>query len=329
MWWPREKERSRLKLDNKETIYENPRKIIADALVELGQQNSRVVYVSCDSSLGASGGPFNQNFPERHFEFGIQEQNGMGEAAGLAISGKIPFIAAYVPFVAFRCFEQIRDDVCKTRLNVNIMGNNCGFSVGPLGPTHVVLEDIAVIGSLPNITIISPADGPQYREAIFKAAQLEGPVYLRVHREKARRIYGENYQMQIGKGEILKQGSDITVVATSTMVANCLDAAEALKSSGIDAEVINISTLKPIDREILLGSSAKTKKVVTVEEHSTINGLGSIVANVLAESGPAPIKKIGIEDVFAVVGQYQELIEYYGLTGPSIAQKIEEFLNPR
>lgn len=316
-------------MDNKETIYENPRKIIADALVELGQQNSRVVYVSCDSSLGASGGPFNQNFPERHFEFGIQEQNGMGEAAGLAISGKIPFIAAYVPFVAFRCFEQIRDDVCKTRLNVNIMGNNCGFSVGPLGPTHVVLEDIAVIGSLPNITIISPADGPQYREAIFKAAQLEGPVYLRVHREKARRIYGENYQMQIGKGEILKQGSDITVVATSTMVANCLDAAEALKSSGIDAEVINISTLKPIDREILLGSSAKTKKVVTVEEHSTINGLGSIVANVLAESGPAPIKKIGIEDVFAVVGQYQELIEYYGLTGPSIAQKIEEFLNPR
>ncbi|MDD3776658.1 MAG: transketolase C-terminal domain-containing protein [Actinomycetota bacterium] len=316
-------------MDNKETIYENPRKIIADALVELGQQNSRVVYVSCDSSLGASGGPFNQNFPERHFEFGIQEQNGMGEAAGLAISGKIPFIAAYVPFVAFRCFEQIRDDVCKTRLNVNIMGNNCGFSVGPLGPTHVVLEDIAVIGSLPNITIISPADGPQYREAIFKAAQLEGPVYLRVHREKARRIYGENYQMQIGKGEILKQGSDITVVATSTMVANCLDAAEALKSSGIDAEVINISTLKPIDREIILGSSAKTKKVVTVEEHSTINGLGSIVANVLAESGPAPIKKIGIEDVFAVVGQYQELIEYYGLTGPSIAQKIEEFLNPR
>lgn len=316
-------------MDNENYIYENPRKIIADALVELGQEDSRVVYVSCDSSLGASGGPFNQNFPQRHFEFGIQEQNGMGEAAGLAISGKIPFIAAYVPFVAFRCFEQIRDDVCKTKLNVNIMGNNCGFSVGPLGPTHVVLEDIGVIGSVPNVTIISPADGPQYREAIFKAAQLDGPVYLRIHRQKARRLNPEDYTLNISRGEVMVAGNDVTVITTSTMVANCLDAAALLKASGINAEVINISTIKPIDRQIILESSAKTRKVVTVEEHSVVNGLGSIVANVLSESGPAPIKKIGINDVFAVVGQYDELIEYYGLTGSGIAKKIEEFLNTK
>ncbi|MGM0365896.1 MAG: transketolase family protein [Actinomycetota bacterium] len=314
-------------MDREKTIYENPRKIIADALMELGKKDSRVVYVSCDSSLGASGGPFSQNFPERHFEFGIQEQNGMGEAAGLAASGKIPFIAAYVPFVAFRCFEQIRDDVCKTGLNVNIMGNNCGFSVGPLGPTHVVIEDVGVIGSVPNVTIISPADGPQYREAIFKAAQIEGPVYLRVHRQKARRINDDNYTLRVGKGDVLLEGNDLTLIASSTMVANSMDAALLLKARGINAEVINISTIKPIDRELILESSAKTGKVATVEEHSIVNGLGSTVANVLSTSGPVFLNKIGIGDSFAVVGEYEELIEYYGLTGEKIAQKIEDFLN--
>ncbi len=314
-------------MDNQNTVYENPRKIIADALVDLGRQDERVVYVSCDSSLGAAGGPFNQTFPKRHFEFGIQEQNAMGEAAGLAASGKISFIAAYVPFAAFRCFEQIRDDVCKTRLNVNIMGNNCGFSVGPLGPTHVVVEDVGVIGSVPNITILSPADGPQYREAVFKAAQLDGPVYLRVHRQKARRIYEDDYRLTIGKGDLLLEGSDVTVVAASTMVANALDAARMLKTKGIGAEVINMATLKPIDSQLILASSAKTKKVVTVEEHSTVNGLGSAVANVLATQGPALLKKIGIDDHFAVVGEWAQLIDYYGLTPEKIAQSIENFLN--
>jgi len=314
-------------LDSKKAVYENPRKVIADALVELGKKDSRVVYVSCDSSLGASGGPFNQNFPERHFEFGIQEQNGMGEAAGLAVSGKIPFIAAYVPFVAFRCFEQIRDDVCKTKLNVNIMGNNCGFSVGPLGPTHVVLEDVGVIGSVPNITIISPADGPQYREAIFKASQIDGPVYLRVHRQKARRINPDGYSLKVGKGDVVLKGNDLTIIAASTMVANSLDAARILEAEGIRAEVINMSTLKPIDSELVLESSARTKKVVTVEEHSIVNGLGSMVANVLSAGGPVPLKKIGINDIFAVVGEYDQLINYYGLTGQKIADSIKDFLN--
>ena len=312
---------------SEKAIYENPRKVIADALVELGKKDDRVVYVSCDTSLGAAGGPFNQNFPQRHFEFGVQEQNGMTSAAGLAISGKIPFIAAYVPFIAFRCFEQIRDDVCKTELNVNIMANNCGFSVGPLGPTHVVIEDVGVIGSLPNITIISPADGPQYRESIVKAAQFDGPVYMRIHRQKARRINAEDYSLRIGKGDVVVRGNDLTIIASSSMVANSMDAAAILKNKGISAEVINISTLKPIDSQLILESSAKTKKVVTVEEHSIVNGLGSIVANILSASGPVLLKKIGIEDKFAIVGEYDELIDYYGLTGEKIAVSIENFLN--
>ncbi len=314
-------------MDSEKKIYDNPRKVIAEALVDLAKRDDRVVYVSCDSSLGASGGPFNKNFPQRHFEFGIQEQNAMGEAAGLAVSGKIPFIAAYVPFAAFRCFEQIRDDVCKTRLNVNIMGNNCGFSVGPLGPTHVIIEDVGVIGSVPNITIISPADGPQYREAIFKAAELDGPVYLRVHRQEARRIHGDGYSLKIGRADRVLEGDELTIIATSTMVANSIDAALMLKAKGISAEVINMSTLKPLDRDLVLESSSKTKKVVTVEEHSVVNGLGSAVANILATSGPALLKKIGIEDNFAVVGEYDELIDYYGLTAEKIFDKIQDFLH--
>ena len=155
-------------------IIEDPRKVFSDALVELGSRDPNVIFVSCDSSLGASGGEFNKKYPERHFEFGIAEQNAMGEAAGFALCGKIPFIAAYMPFISFRCLEQIRDDVCKTNMKVIIMGNNCGFSVSSLGATHTVLEDIAIIRVLPNITILSPCDGPEYYQAVFAAAEHKG-----------------------------------------------------------------------------------------------------------------------------------------------------------
>ena len=310
-----------------EEIFDNPRKVIAEALVELGEKDSSVVFVSCDSSLGASGDPFRKRFPKRHFEFGIQEASSMGAAAGMSISGKVPFITAYVPFITFRCFEQIRDDVCKTNLNVNIMGNNCGLSVSPLGPTHVILEDAAVLKALPNITIISPADGIEYKQAIFAAAKTQGPVYLRVHRQKAKRLNSDSYKFEIGKGSILKEGNDITVIANSTMVAKSLEAAEILQGKKINVEVVNMHTLKPIDRGIILKSSSKTKKVITVEEHSIVGGLGSSVADVLIKENPVKMEMIGIKDVFAVVGKYDELLDYYGLTGPKIAERIEGFLN--
>jgi transketolase len=308
-------------------IIEDPRKMVSNSLVELGAKNSNVLYISCDSSLGASGGEFNKRFPQRHFEFGIAEQNAMGEAAGFAVSGKIPFIAAYVPFITFRCFEQIRDDVCKTKLNVNIMGNNCGFSVSALGPTHVILEDVAILRSIPNITIISPCDGLEYYQSVFAAAEIAGPVYIRIHRQKVKRINPENYRMTVGKANIVRDGSDVSIITYSSMVPKTLEAARILAEKGIDAEVINMSTLKPLDREAILESSLKTRGIVTVEEHSIVNGLGTAVADVLIKENPVKMRMIGIQDLFAVVGDYDEVIDYYGLTGPKIAMQVEEFLN--
>jgi transketolase len=315
-----------IKKDTNEEIIEDPRKVFSDALVVLGTKNPNVLYISCDSSLGASGAEFNKRFPERHFEFGIQEQNAMGEAAGFALCGKVPFIAAYVPFITFRCFEQIRDDVCKTNLNVNIMGNNCGFSVSALGPTHVILEDVSIMRSIPNMTIISPCDGPEYYQTVLAAAELDGPVYIRIHRQKTKRLHSGDYKFEIGKGEILRKGSDITVIACSSMIHKTLEASAILAEKGIGAEVINISTIKPIDKNLIVSSTLKTKRVVTVEEHSIVNGLGSAVADVLAKENPLRMCMIGINDVFAVVGEYDEVLDYYGLTAPKVAQKIENFI---
>jgi transketolase len=327
-------ERSLTKLENKipasaenqKIIMEDPRKIVSDALVELGAKNSNILYVSCDSSQGAGGGEFNKRYPERHFEFGIAEQNAMGEAAGFALCGKIPFIAAYVPFITLRCAEQVRDDVCKPKLNVKIMGNNCGFSVSALGPTHTVLEDISIIRSLPNITIISPCDGPEYFQSVFAAAGHDGPVYIRMHRMKTRRVHAGDFKFTIGKGEIMLEGGDVTIAACSTMLQKTLDAAQILAGKGIKAEVLNISTIKPIDRELILKSSAKTKKVVTVEEHSVVNGFGSAVADVLIRDNPVKMKMLGTEDVFATVGGYEEMLDYYGLSAVKIAASVEDFV---
>ncbi len=310
--------------DKKNQIYGDPRKIIASALVEAGDINEDVVYISCDSSLGASGDPFRKKYPGRHFEFGIAEAAAMGQAAGLSVSGKVPFITAYLPFITYRCFEQIRDDVCKTNLNVNILGNNCGFSVGPLGPTHVVLEDVTVMRAIPNLTILAPSDGPQYRAAILAAADIETPVYIRVHRNKTPRLYGTDCKIIPGKADVLKKGSDITLISTSSMVSTTLDVAELLKEKGIDAEVINMYCLKPVDSDTILNSAEKTKKVVTIEEHTVIGGLGGIVAEVLVKTCKAKLAMIGIEDQFAVVGDYKQLIDHYGLTAEKLVSRIEE-----
>lgn len=316
------------KLNNTaDKIYDDPRKVVAGALVEAGDKNCDVVFVSCDSSLGASGDPFRHKFPERHFEFGIAEAGAMGQAAGLSISGKIPFITAYMPFITYRCFEQIRDDVCKTKLNVNILGNNCGLSVGTLGPTHVIIEDVTVMRSIPNITILAPADGPQYYGAILKAAEIDGPVFVRIHRQKTSRIYEKGYEMINCKADILRTGKDITLISTSSMVSKTMEAADILAGRGIDAEVINAFCLKPIDRETILESASKTKKVISIEEHTTMGGLGGIVAELLIKECTAKLKMIGIEDQFAVVGTYGELLDYYGLTPKKLVKRIEGLID--
>jgi transketolase len=321
-------ERSYVKLNKPEInseIYDDARKIMADSLLELGSSNENIVYISMDSSAGACGTPFRKAFPERHFEFGIAEQNGIGEAAGLAVSGKIPVIAAYVPFTTYRPFEQIRDDLCKTKLNAIIMGNNSGFSVSALGPTHTILEEVGVFRSLPNMTIICPADGIEYRQVLEVASKIKNPTYIRISRIKAKRVFNEDHKLVFGKADIVKTGDDITLIATGTMVSKSLEAAAELEKNGINAEVISMSTIKPLDEEAVIISAGKTGKVVAIEEHSIYNGLGSAVAEVLAKKCPTRMKFIGTPDEYAPVGTYDELINYYGLTSEKIAQNILDF----
>lgn len=315
-------------LNNKETenvIYEDARKILAEALVELANKNSDIVYISMDSSAGAFGDPFHKAFPERHFEFGIAEQNALGEAAGMAISGKIPVVAAYVPFATYRPFEQIRDDMCKTKLNTIIVGNNSGFSVSALGPTHTILEEVGVFRALPNMTIICPADGIEYGQVLEVASKISCPTYIRVSRIKTKRVFNESHKLVFGKADIVRQGSSITLVATGTMVSKSVEAASELEKKGVDAEVISMSTIKPLDEEAIIKSAKKTGKVVTIEEHSIYNGLGSAVAEALVRNYPVRMKFIGTSDEYAPVGTYDELLEYYSLTSQKIAVQVLSF----
>ena len=310
------------------TIIEYPRDVIGAALVELGYKNDDIVFISCDTSIGTGANEFKNKFPQRHIEFGIQEQNAVSAAAGMALMGKIPFIGAHVPFITLKCIEQIRNDLCKTNLNVNIIGRDFGLQTPSLGPTHMIIEDVGVLRTLPNITIIAPADGIEYRSAIMAASEIEGPVYIRVSRQPVKRINNINYEFRVGKGNLLVSGQDITLIATSTMVADTIYAAEILKFKGINAEVLNIHTIKPIDKNLILKSCTKTNIAVTIEEHSIINGLGCAVGEILMEKNPMKLLRIGFKDDFLITGEtYDQLKNYYGLTGKKIAEKVIRFIN--
>jgi len=316
------------KNSNNKTIIEYPRDVIGNALVELGNKNDDVVFISCDTSIGTGANKFKNKFPQRHIEFGIQEQNAVSAAAGMALMGKILFIGAHVPFITLKCIEQIRNDLCKTNLNVNIIGRDFGLQNPSLGPTHMIIEDVGVLRTLPNMTIIAPADGIEYRGAIMAASEIEGPVYIRVSRKPVKRINNINYEFKVGKGNLLVSGQDITLIATSTMVAETIYAAEILKFKGINAEVLNIHTIKPIDKNLILKSCTKTNIAVTIEEHSIINGLGCAVGEILMEKKPMKLLRIGFKDDFLITGEtYDQLKNYYGLTGKKIAEKVIRFIN--
>lgn len=312
--------------DNK-IIFDEPKKVFRDTLVDLGAKDERVVFISCDTSLGTGADAFKKKFPSRHFDFGIAEQNAISQAAGMAFEGKIPFIGAHAPFISLKVVEQIRNDLCKTNLHAVLFGRDFGFQGPTGGPTHMVFEEVGVLRTIPNITIIAPCDGLEYRAAMLAAYNYEGPVYVRMSRIKTKRINKEGYDFKIGKGIVLKEGSDITLIATSTLVSNTLDAARILQERKISAAVINIHTLKPLDSDLVLKYCSKTGKAATVEEHTVINGLGSAVADVLVKNNPVRLKMIGIEDHFSIVGSnYNELIDYYGFTPEKLASSIEEFL---
>ena len=302
------------------------RESYGNALVELGQENPNVVVLDADLAAATKTGMFKKAFPERHIDCGIAECNMIGIAAGLAAAGMTPFASSFAMFAAGRAFEQVRNSVGYPHLNVKIGATHAGISVGEDGATHQCNEDIALMRTIPGMTVIVPSDDIEAKAAVKAAAAMEGPVYMRFGRLAVPVINDEDYKFEIGKGKVLREGTDVAIIANGLCVAESLDAAEKLAAEGINAQVINMATVKPLDTELVLEAAKATGKVVTVEEHSVIGGLGSAVCDVLSEQLPTPVLKIGVNDIFGHSGPAVELIKEFGLDGDSIAAKVKEFV---
>ena len=297
-----------------------------NALVELGKEHENLVVLDADLAAATKTGVFKKVFPERHIDCGIAECNMMGVAAGLATTGKVPFASSFAMFAAGRAFEQIRNSIGYPKLNVKIGATHAGISVGEDGATHQCNEDIALMRTIPGMVVINPSDDVEARAAVKAAYKHEGPVYLRFGRLAVPVINDrEDYKFELGKGVVLREGKDITLIATGLTVAETLEAAEKLAADGIDAKVINIHTIKPLDEELIVEAAKETGKVVTIEEHSVIGGLGSAVCDVLSEKEPTKVLKIGINDTYGESGPAVELVKKYGLDAESIYKKIKEF----
>lgn len=300
------------------------RQAYGDALAALGEKYENVVVLDADLAEATKTGVFKKKFPERHFDCGIAEGNMIAVAAGIATTGKIPFASSFAMFAAGRAYEQIRNAVGYPHLNVKIGATHAGISVGEDGATHQCNEDIALMRTIPGMTVICPADGLETYAAVEAAINHQGPVYLRFGRAAVPYLYDEKtYKFEIGKGIVLSEGKDVTIVATGLMVHIALEAKELLKADGIDAEVINIHTIKPIDTELLVKSASKTGAVVTAEEHNVIGGLGGAVCEALSEKLPVPVLRVGVEDKFGKSGKVPVLLEEYGLTAQNIAAKAK------
>lgn len=302
------------------------RESYGNALVELGQENPNVVVLDADLAAATKTGMFKKAFPERHIDCGIAESNMIGIAAGLAAAGMVPFASSFAMFAAGRAFEQVRNSVGYPHLNVKIGATHGGISVGEDGATHQCCEDIALMRTIPGMTVIVPSDDIEAKAAVKAAAAMEGPVYMRFGRLAVPVINDEDYKFEIGKGKVLREGTDVTIIANGLCVAESLDAAEKLAAEGINAQVINMATVKPLDTDLVLEAAKATGKVVVVEEHSVIGGLGSAICDVLSEQLPTPVLKIGVNDVFGHSGPAVELIKEFGLDGDSIAAKVKDFV---
>lgn len=295
------------------------------ALVELGGINDKIVVLDADLAAATKTGMFKKAYPDRFFDSGIAESNMMGVAAGLATTGYTVFASTFAMFAAGRAYEQVRNSIAYPHLNVKIGATHAGISVGEDGASHQCCEDIALMRVIPGMVIINPADDIEARAAVFAAAEYEGPVYMRFGRLAVPRIFDESYKFELGKAVTLREGSDVTIIATGLMVNEAIEAAKALADEGISAEVINIHTIKPLDKEAVIRSAAKTGAVVTAEEHSIIGGLGGTVAEALCESGkPVPVVRLGVNDVFGRSGPAVELLHIYGLDAQNIVAKAKQ-----
>ncbi|MBT3865008.1 transketolase family protein [Candidatus Peregrinibacteria bacterium] len=298
----------------------------ADALIELGSKNPDVLVLDADLSKSTLTCQFKEKHPNQFYNLGIAEQNMVNVAAGLSLTGHIPFATTYGVFLSGRAWEQIRTTICLNNLNVKLGGAHGGLSVGPDGASHQALEELAIMRTLPNMTILAPADYHETYKAVMEAAQINGPVYIRFGREKVPTITEPGSPFQVGKANILREGTDLTIIACGTMVAESLTAAKALAETGVQAEVINLHTIKPIDKKTILESATKTKAIVTAEEHQIHGGMGSAVLEVLAQEAPVPVELVGVIDSFGESGKPAELAEKYGCTSANIIQKAQKVL---
>lgn len=303
------------------------RQSYGEALVELGKEHDDLVVLDADLAEATKTAIFKKEFPDRHIDCGIQESDMIGIAAGLASCGKVPFCSSFAMFAAGRAYEQVRNSVGYPHLNVKIGATHAGISVGEDGATHQCLEDLALMRVIPGMVVINPADDVEAKAAVKAAYEHDGPVYLRFGRLAVPVINDRpDYRFEIGKGYVVKEGSDVTIIATGLEVSAAIDAAELLEKDGISADVVNIHTIKPIDTELVIKEAEKTGKVVTVEEHSVIGGLGSAVCEVLSENHPLPVKRIGVYDRFGESGPAVELLHKYRLDGEGIAAQVKEYL---
>src|SRR4030067_3300335 len=298
-------------------------------VVALGEKNPNVVVLTGDLSESTRANMFQEKFPERFIEVGVAEQNMMGSAAGVALSGKIPFVSSYAVFVPGRCWDQLRVSVCYSKANVKVAGAHSGISVGPDGATHQALEDIASVRVLTNIVVEVPCDAIEAKKTTIASGEYTGPAYLRFHREKTPVITTQDTPFKSGKAEVFKEGEDVTIVACGPLVYQCLVAAKELEKEGIKAEVINNHTLKPIDKLALASSAKKTGAVVTVEEHQINGGLGGAVAEVLVENYPVPMERVGMPDTFGESGAPHQLLEKYGMSVKKIKESAKSVIKKK
>lgn len=302
------------------------RQSYGEALAELGDQYPNLVVLDADLAGATKTAIFKKKFPDRHIDCGIAEGNMMAIAAGLSTTGLIPFASTFAMFAAGRAYEQVRNSIGYPHLNVKIGATHAGISVGEDGASHQCLEDLALMREIPGMVVMNPADDVEARKAVKAALDYVGPVYIRFGRLAVPVINDESYDFKIGKGQLLKEGKDLTIIATGLEVAPALEAAESLKNDGVDAEVINICTIKPLDEDIILASAKKTGNVVTVEEHNVIGGLGSAVAETLSEKLPTKMKRIGVYDRFGESGPAVELLHKYELDGEGVYKQIKAYL---
>ena len=298
------------------------RQSYGEALLELGKENENIVVLDADLSEATKTNIFAKEFPNRFFDMGIAEANMMGTAAGLATCGKIPYVSTFAVFAAGRSYDQIRNSICYPKLNVKICATHAGITVGEDGATHQMVEDISLMRTLPNLTVITTSDDIETKWAVKEISKIDGPVYLRLCRKKSKIIYDKNQKFEIGKGVQIGEGKDGTIFATGVTVEEAIKAKEELLKNEIDVRVVDIHTIKPIDKELIIKCAKETKKLISVEDHSIIGGLGSAISEVLTENYPKKLIRLGLKDTFGTSGSADELMEYFEITSKFIVRKF-------